>query len=480
MARNSVLKGFVWKFLQTLSNQGVTFVLSIILARLLLPSEYGLVAMVNIFIVFSNVFITDGFSSSLIQKKDADRLDFNSMFWVSLMVAAMLYGLLYVFAPLISDMFNESQLTPILRVYGLILFFNSYNAIQYASLSKDLDFKKQFYSTAVGGIGSGLIGIVLAYDGYGVWALVAQALANIILNNITLSFILKWRPSFSFSWIRAKNMLGFGVKVLSSNMLRTIANEIRQFLIAKYYTPADLAIYNRGRSFPGFLYTNLTTTISSVLFPAIANYSNDERKVNKMMRTALQVNSVCLFFILGMLAVVAKPLVLILLTEKWIGTVPYLQLGCLCEIFSIISTINIQAIKAVGKGNVLIKLEIVKLPVFMILLVLGIYISLKAVAVTAVVYSLYNAWINVKPTKKLFNYSIKDQIGDIAPSLYIMCTSGALCFMISYFIENIYVSIITQIALYGISYIVLCVIFKLQGWNYTIDILKNKVLNKNK
>lgn len=476
MPKRSVLNGMVWKFLQTLSNQGVTFVLSIILARLLLPSEYGLVAMVNIFIVFSNVFITDGFSASLIQKKDADKLDFNSLFWVSLIVSAVLYVILYVCAPWISTFFNEPPLCKILRVYSLILFFNSYNAIQYSCLSKDLDFRKQFYSTAIGGIGSGVLGIVLAYNGWGVWALVAQALINVLLNNIVLTIILDWRPAFEFSLERTKRLLGFGIKVLSSNMLRTISNEIRQFLIAKYYTSADLAIYNRGRSFPGFFYSNLTNTISSVLFPAISNYSDDIAKVRTMMRTALQVNSVCLFFLLGLLAVIAKPLVWILLTEKWMGAVFFLQMGCFAEVFSIISSINIQAIKAMGKGDVLMKIEIIKLPVFLLLLIVGICISLKAVAVSAVVYAIYNAYVNVNPTKNLLGYSVGTQLMDILPALIISIISGVISLLASGAVSNEYVMICLQIITFGGCYILLSWMFKLQGVVYIKSIIQNKMI----
>lgn len=471
MANNSLINGLFWKFSQTLLSQGVTFMISIILARLLMPEEYGIIAIVNVFIIFANVFVTDGFSAALIQKKDADGVDANNMFYCSLAVSITLYLVLCLFSNNIADFFNEPDLSPVLRVYSLCLILYSYNSIQIAWLSRKLLFKKQFTSTAIAAIVSGGIGIIVAYNGGGVWAIVAQSLSNILFNIIVLSKILDWHPTFAFSFSKAKSSISYGYKILSSNLLRTTSNEIRQLLIGKYFMASDLAIYNRGNSFPSFFYSNITSTISSVLFPAMAGVSDDRTAVKSLMRKAISVNSLCLCYFIGLLAIVAKPFVLLLLTEKWIACVPFLQLSCASSIIGIISTVNLQALKAIGQSSTILKLELFKTPVFLLLLIISINISLIAVAVTLPIYSFYSAIINTSPSKKFFNYSYIEQIKDFIYPVLIFFISGILAYLIAFIVDNIWQLFIFQTLIYTLVYFSTSMLFKPSG----LIILKEKI-----
>ena len=471
MKSDSVLKGLFWKFSQTLSSQGVTFILSIILARILTPEEYGIIAIVNVFIVFSYVFVTDGFSAALIQKKNATKTDANNMFYCSIVVAAILYVIIYLSSNKIADFFNTALLSPVLKVYSLCLFLNSYNSIQIAWLSKELHFKKQFTSTAIAGILSGIIGISIAYQGGGVWAIVIQNLLNILISILVLSKTVDWYPTLKFSFKDAKNLMNYGYKILSSNLLRTTTGEIRQLLIGKYFTVADLAIYNRGNSFSGFFYNNITNTITSVLFPLMSGVNEDYDKIKKIMRQAIQVNSLCLCYALGLLGVIAYPFVYIILTKKWIDCVPYLQISCASTIIGIISSINLQAFKAIGKSGLILKLELYKTPVFLLLLIVSLNISLMAVAITLPIYALYSAIVNTAPSKKYFKYSYNEQIKDFLPSVVILTISCIFSYPLSFLFSNNWLLIIAQIIVFSISYIAFSIIFRLKGFY----LLKSKI-----
>ena len=478
MSDNTLIKGLFWKFSQTLSSQGVTFIISIVLARILLPEEYGIIAIVNVFIVFSQVFVSDGFSAALIQKKDADNVDANNMFYCSLAVAVVLYVLLWIFSKKIAEFFAEPLLSPVIRVYSICLILNSYNAIQIAWLSKKLHFKKQFTSTIIAGIFSGVAGIVIAYNGGGVWAIVVQSLLNILLNILVLSRILDWHPTLDFSFTKAKTLVNYGYKILSSNLLRTTSNEIRQLLIGKYFLVSDLAIYNRGVSFSSFFYSNITNTITSVLFPLMSGVNDNPVTIKDIMRKAIKVNSLCLCFFIGLLAIVAKPLVLILLTEKWIGCVPYLQISCISTIIGIISSINLQALKAIGKSNVIFRLECFKTPVFLVLLILSINISLMAVAVSLPIYSFYSAIVNTSPSKKYFEYSYLSQVKDFIPGVILFIVCGIPSYSLQFILVNQWNILFAQIAVFTILYGTLCIIFKPSGYTILWNKFKSLLLAK--
>ncbi|MCR5569312.1 MAG: lipopolysaccharide biosynthesis protein [Paludibacteraceae bacterium] len=431
--REKILGGFIWKFAERMSNQVVNFVITVVLARLLLPEQYGLVAMINIFVVFANVFVTSGFTSALIQNKNAEDIDFTTIFYCSLAMSLLVYGIVYISAPFIAAFYKMPDLCLLTRVYALSLIVSSYQTIQLAYVSRHMLFKKTFVSTFIGSLLSGVIGIYMAYAGYGVWALVGQYISNILINTLMLSTIVLWRPSLDFSVERAKGMMKYGSNVLLSDLVGKFFLEIRQLLIGRFYSPADLALYNRGHHIPNLVMSNIETALSSVLFPTMSNYSDNVERVKQLMSRAIKTSSYVTFFFLSILTTVSEPLIRLLLTDKWIECVPYMQIICISRMWAAVSSVNMQAIKSVGRSDELLKLEVFKKPIFILFVLIAVHISVFAVALTMPLYSIYAMLMNMKPSKKLLGYSYKEQIADLAPaflmSLLVVAVTYPLVFL---------------------------------------------------
>lgn len=469
--KKKVVNGLVWKFAERLSSQGVTFIVSVVLARLLSPAEYGVIAIMNIFILIANVFVIGGLNTSLIQKKDADNLDFSTVFYCSLVMSFIVYGVVFGCAPLIADYYKMPELTLLTRVFALSLFVNSYQSVQQAYVSRHMVFKKNFYATFVGTLLSGVIGIVLAYQGFGVWALVIQHLASVVLNTLTLCLIVDWKPEFLFSWERAKSLLDFGIKILGSSLVNTIYKEIRQLLIGLYYTPSDLALFNRGAHLPNLITSNIDNTLRSVLFPAMSNNNDDKHKVKQMLRRAILNSSYVTYFGLTLLAVASKPLIHLLLTDKWIACVPYMQIMCVTYMVMTVSVSNIQALKAIGKSGEVLKLELIKKPVFLIFVFAALPFGVNAIAYTAILNAIYALWTNMGPTAKYLDYSKYEQLKDLLPGFGLALLLAIVVWPISLLPLNAFVIIAIQIIIAIIVYITASVVFKIEAFYYCKSIV---------
>lgn len=475
--RNKVIGGFVWKFAEHLSSQGVNLILSVVLARLLMPEEYGLVAMINIFIVFANVFVNGGFTASLIQKKDADDIDFSTMFYCTLTTSFIVYGIIYFSAPIIAAFYNMPDLVLLTRVYALSLIITSYQTIQRAYISRHMLFKKTFLSTTIGTLCSGLIGIVMAYLGFGVWSLVAQYLSNIIINMITLMTIIPWKPQLVFSCVRAKSLMSYGGKLLLSQLVSTTYKEISQLIIGKMYTPADLGLYNRGSHLPKIVNHNMDTTIRSVLFPAMSNYSDDIGRVKQILRRGIRTSSYISFFFLTLMATTSEPLVRILLTDKWVGCVPYMQLFCIYYMFLIISGYNVQALKAIGKSDEVLKLEVLKKPLFLVVIFLAAQYSIMAVAIVSPLNALYAMMLNMQPTRKLLNYNFKEQMEDLQSAFLLAITVFIFTWPLTMLPFNDFFIMFIQILLGFSVYLSFSKLFRVESYFYVKSLIQNQ-LNK--
>ena len=329
--------------------QGIQFIVQIVLARLLLPEDFGLIAIVTIFILLANVFVQSGFNTALIQKKDADDEDFSSVFYLSLFVAGLLYVVLFLTSPFISVFYRSPQLILILRVLSVTLFFGAFNSIQNAYVARNMMFKKLFFSSLGAIIISGTVGIATAYLGWGVWALVAQQLTNQLAVTLILWFTVKWRPKLLFSIEKVKVLFSFGWKLLASSLINTLYMEIRSLIIGKIYIPAMLGFYDRGQQIPKVIVSNIDGAIQSVMLPALASQQDDKKRVKAMMRRAIMTSSFIMFPMMVGLAVVAEPVVKIILTDKWLPAVPFLQIFCASYSLWPIHTANLQAINALGR-----------------------------------------------------------------------------------------------------------------------------------
>lgn len=469
-----VFSNFIWRFAERCGAQLVTFIVSIVLARILTPSDYGTIALVTVFTTILQVFIDSGLSTALIQKKDADDLDFSSVFYFNFVICIILYLIMFVSAPFIADFYKDSSLVSIVRVISLTLVISGVKGVQQSYVSRHMLFKRFFFSTLGGTIFSAVLGIIMAYAGFGVWAIVFQQLSNNAIDTLILWITVKWRPIKKFSWSRLKNLLSFGWKMLASSLLDTVYNNLRNMIIGKLYTSADLAFYNQGDKFPKLIVTNINTSIDSVLLPTMSNEQDNHVRVKDMTRRAIKISTYIMAPLMIGLAFCAKPIVQIVLTDKWLPCVPYLQIFCISYLFWPIHTANLNAIKAMGRSDLFLKLEVIKKFIGMILLLITMNISVMAMAYSLLISGLISQIINSWPNRYLLKYSYKDQIKDIFPNIVMALIMGVFVYFINYLNLPNLVSLVLQIALGGIIYLVLSIFTKNDSFRYLINILKSR------
>ncbi len=467
------ISGVIWKMCERVTSQLVSFVVSVILARILLPEDYGIVAIVTLFITIADAFVNNGLGSALIQKKNADEKDFSTMFYAGIILALILYGILYFIAPFISSVYAKTDITLVLRVMGIRLPIAAMNSIQQAYVARKMIYKKFFLSTLLGTVISGIVGIIMAITGYEVWALVSQYLLNTIISTIVLFITVSWRPKLFFSVDRFKKMFSFGSKVMLSGVIGTIFDQLKSFFIGFKYTATDLAYYNRGEQIPSLLYNNINTTFEAVLFPAISKMQDNKLAVKNSLRRMIKLTSFIIVPIMFGLAVVAESLVEVILTDKWLESVPYLVIVCLQQCISVISNVNLQALKAIGRSDVLLKLEMVKKPLFLLCIIIGMQISPLAIVVANFIYGFFALIINSAPNKKLLNYSMKEQLKDVKPAILLSCIMVIGCILIQYIKMSVIVTLIMQVLTGVMIYIGLSIIFKVEEFYYILDIIRN-------
>lgn len=469
-----VFSNFIWRFAERCGAQLVTFIVSIVLARILTPSDYGTIALVTVFTTILQVFIDSGLSTALIQKKDADDLDFSSVFYFNFVICIILYLIMFVSAPFIADFYKDSSLVSIVRVISLTLVISGVKGVQQSYVSRHMLFKRFFFSTLGGTIFSAVLGIIMAYAGFGVWAIVFQQLSNNAIDTLILWITVKWRPIKKFSWSRLKNLLSFGWKMLASSLLDTVYNNLRNMIIGKLYTSADLAFYNQGDKFPKLIVTNINTSIDSVLLPTMSNEQDNHVRVKDMTRRAIKISTYIMAPLMIGLAFCAKPIVQIVLTDKWLPCVPYLQIFCISYLFWPIHTANLNAIKAMGRSDLFLKLEVIKKFIGMILLLITMNISVMAMAYSLLISGLISQVINSWPNRYLLKYSYIDQIKDILPNIVMALIMGVFVYFINYLDLSVLVSLMVQIILGGIIYLALSIFTKNDSFIYLINILKNR------
>lgn len=470
--KSKVMSGLIWKFAERISAQLVTFIVSIVLARLLSPSHYGAIAIVNVFITLANVFVVSGFGNSLIQKKDADDTDFSSVFYFNILMSIVMYAVVFFCAPIIANFYSMPVLAPVLRVMGIRLIVAGINSVQHAYVARYMLFKRFFWSTLGGTLVSGVVGVIMAYQGFGIWALAAQYMTNTTVDTIVLWFTVKWRPKLLFSIKRLGRMFSYGWKLLVSCLLDTGYNELRSLVIGKMYTSSDLAFYNKGRSFPTLVVTNINTSIQSVIFPVMSNCQDEKDRVKAMMRRSIRTSSYIMLPLMAGLALVAEPFVKLLLTEKWLPCVPYLQIACFTYAFMPIHTANLQAIKAMGRSDIFLKLEIKKKVFGLVVLISSMHYGVMAIAVSGMVSTLFSSVVNSMPNKKIIDYGYFEQISDlfngiIPLTLMSLAVAGVRILCLSTIIE-----LVLQVIVGAIVYVLISFITKNESFLYILSTIK--------
>lgn len=443
--KNKTVKGASWSFIDSIAGQGITFLVGLVLARLLTPEEYGLIGIITIFIAVFNSIVDSGFSNALIRKNDAKDIDYNTVFITNLVLSIVLFGVLYVSAPAISHFFNQPQLIPLLRVMGIIVIINAFAIIQRTIFVKKVDFKTQTKVSLISSISSGVVGIGMAIGDFGVWSLVGQQISRQFLNSAFLWFYSKWYPKLQFSIQSFKELFSFGWKLLASSLIDTVWREIYQVIIGKCYSPVALGQYTRAQQFASICSSNLTTVVQRVSFPVLSSVQDDKERLKNGYKRIIKVTMLVTFVLMFGLAAVAKPLVLSLIGEQWIPCVPFLQIICLQMMLYPLHSLNLNMLQVQGRSDLFLTLEIIKKIIAIGPLLLGIFVNIYWMLGGSVVTGCIAYYLNAYYSGPFLNYSIKEQVRDILPSLGIAVAMAIPVYAMSFTPLNQFIMLPLQI-----------------------------------
>ena len=470
--KSQVLSNLLWRFAERIGANIVKLVVELVLARLLLPEDYGAIALVTVFITIMQVFVDSGMGNALIQKKDADDLDFSTVFYFNMFMCSVLYIIMFVIAPFIASFYDMPELTSVIRVLSLVLIVSGLKNVQQAYVSRNMLFKRFFFATLSGTIGAAILGIVMAYLGFGVWALVAQMLFNTTIDTIILWITVKWRPKKMFSIQRVKVLFSFGWKLLVSSLIDTVYTDIRQLIIGKKYSKSDLAQNNQGNKFPQFIVVNINSSIDSVLFPTMSKAQNNKEIVKNMTRRAIRTSTYIMMPLMTGLAVCAEPLVRLVLF--------FLRLACFTYAFYPIHTANLNAIKALGRSDLFLILEIIKKSLGITVVISTMFISVEAMAIGSAGVSLLSQIINSWPNRKLLGYSYENQLMDMLPQILLSIFMGAIVYCVQLIGLGSLITILIQIPVGIFVYIALSKLFHIDSFDYLVATVKGLLGRKKK
>ena len=463
--------------LDQVSNQGITFLVSLVLARLLSPDEYGLIGIITIFISVFNIFIISGFNAALIRKKNANDRDFNTVFWFNMAVSVVLFGVLWLIAPSIADFFERVELTALIRTMGVLLLINAFALIQTTILTKQIDFKKQTKVSLIASISSGTIGIGMALCGLGVWSLVGQQISRQGFNSLFLWIWSKWRPRLEFSATSFKELWGFGWKLLVSGLLNTIWGEMYQVIVGKFYAPATLGQYARAQQFAGIFSSNLTTIVQRVSYPVLSSIQDDRERLKEAYRKVIKSTMLVTFICMLMLAAIAKPMVLVLIGEKWLPCVVFLQLICFSMMLYPLHALNLNMLEVQGRSDLFLKLEIIKKVIAVGPISLGIFYSIYAMVIASVFVGFISYYLNAYYSGPFLHYGIRHQIRDIQPSFFVAAGIALPVYLLSFLPFSPFLLLPLQLFVGAVLAVVFCETTKLPEYLEIREIIL-KVIRK--
>lgn len=470
--KNKAVSGFIWRLLQNAGTQVVSFAVSVVLARLLMPSDYGLIAIITVFIGIANVFIQTGFSSSVIQKQALSETDKSTMFFAGAALGITLYGVLYLAAPFVAAFYGEPILSSMLRVQGLTVPISSFASVQQALITREMQFKKSFAAGLAAMTAQGAVGIVLALSGYGAWALVYSFLVNAVVNSTAVVLLCGWRPKFVFSFSSLRSMLGFSVKTLGSALLNTVFLNIRSLIIGKRYSSEALAYYTKGNQFPQLIMLQVDGSMTTVLFSTLSKTQEDQHEGLGVLRRAMKTSLyICAPMMAGMFAV-AESMILLLLTEKWLFAARYVQIGCIICMFWPL-TAQLHALNARGKSGIALRMNFAEKIVSLILLLLTFRHSVWLMIVSEAAASLIMLPVNMLMYRKHLGYALRDQIRDIFPPVFLSAAMAAAVFSVKLFEFSVSATLLIQVLVGVVFYVVGSVIFRFDSFYYIMNLIKS-------
>lgn len=470
--KQKVVSGFIWALLERFSVQGVSFVVSMVLARLLTPSDYGTVALLTIFIALSGVLVDSGFGNALVQKKEATEEDFNSVFYLSLMLSGVLYGILFFAAPWVADFYKTPALVGLLRLLALTLIFNAINGVQNAELSRKMLFHLSFRISLIGSFVTAVVGIALAFRGYGPWALAWSSISGGFVGVLTRWYFIAWRPRLMFSWRALKGLFCFGWKLTISALLDVGYGNLYGLIIGRFYSRADLAFVNKGRAVPQLAMDAINGTLGRVAFPALAQVQDKRDVVRETMRRMIATSTFFVFPLMTGCAVCAEDIVYLLFGTQWGMAVPYVHIACFTFALWPFHTINLQAINALGRSDLFLMLEIIKKGLGLTLLIFSIpYGVWWMMALGAFVTGPLSVIINAWPNRKLLNYTIGMQLRDIFPSAFLCVLMACVIYPLNWLPLPTWGILILQILLGMVTYFFCAWLFKVTPLRYMMQMV---------
>ncbi|MBP5378231.1 MAG: lipopolysaccharide biosynthesis protein [Ruminococcus sp.] len=479
MSRDTVVKNLFWRLGERFGAKMVQFVVQIVLAKIFTTAEMGKIAIILAFIEILQIFIESGLGNALIQKKDADDLDFSSVFYFNCVICSLMYLLMFFAAPFISAFYKAPELTPVIRLMSLVLIVSGMKNVQQAYVSRNMMFKRFFFSTLIGTIVAAIVGIAMAVCGMGLWALATQNLVNAALDTLILWLTVKWRPKKCFSFERLKALYSYGWKLFASSLMEVVYLKLRNLVIGKRYAPESLAHYTYGEYFPQFITSILNSSIDSVLLPSMSKAQDSRESVKSMTRRAIKIGTYLMMPFMAGIIVCAEPLVRIVLKPDYLPCIPYLRLLCIAYAFMPIHTANLNAIKAIGRSDTYLKLEVIKKIVDVISVVATMFISVKAIVYGMLVSSVISQVINAWPNKKLLNYSYIEQVVDMLPQIIASVIMGAAICFVNYLDINYVLRLFIQVPLGVIVYIICSKLMHIDSFDYLLDVIKS-LLNRKK
>ncbi len=464
--------GVLWSALERFSLQGIQFVINIIMARLLAPSDYGLIAMLAIFLQISQAFIDSGFTNALIQRKDRSETDFSTVFYFNVVIAFVFYLILFISAPWIADFYRMPALVPITRVIALNLIISALSAVHKTKLTINIDFKTQSKASLSAAAISGIIGIWGAYSGWGVWALIAQTLLNSLLLTLLLYYFLHWKPLWIFSMDSFKRLFSFGSRLLVSGLIHTLYYNLYTLVIGRKFSAISLGYYTRAEQFVIFPSANVNAIISRVTFPVLSSIQDDTERLAEAYRKYIRLSSFIIFPLMMGLAALAKPVVALLLTEKWLGVVALLQILCFDWMFDHLSIINLNLLYVKGRSDLALRLEIVKKVIATTILFSSIPFGLIGMCWGRVLYSLIAVYLNTYYTKSLIGLSLRNQIRDIIPYWLLALGMGGVVMWISSFVDLLWLQLFAGVAIGSVCYLGCAYLLKLSIYKELLALIK--------
>lgn len=462
--KNKAIKGAGWSFADNIMSQGITFLVGLVLARLLTPEEYGLIGIIAIFIAVFNSIVDSGFSNALIRKTDAKDLDYNTVFITNMVLSVFLFLVLFFSAPAIARFFDQPQLLPLTRVMGSVVIINAFAIIQRTILVKKVDFKTQTKVSLIASVTSGIIGIAMAVAGYGVWSLVGQQISRQLLNSLFLWIWAKWYPRIQFSVQSFKELFGFGWKLLVSGLIDTVWKEIYQVIIGKCYSAETLGQYTRAQQFGSIFSSNLTSIVQRVSYPVLSEIQDDKARLKAAYQKVIKVTMLVTFCCMLGLAAIAEPMIVTLIGEQWLPAVPLLQIICFMMMLYPLHAINLNMLQVQGRSDLFLKLEILKKIIAVGPLLMGVFMDIYWMLWGSVITGFISYYLNAFYSGRFLNYSIWEQIKDILPSFIVAILMALVVFALSFINLPPFVLLVIQLLTGVVLVVILCEFTKLDAY----------------